>query len=677
MSGKSKIKKSFGIRIKIVVSFSILAVILFTLFSGVIFIQQSKKLTEDIISELTLKAQNVSKHTNSWFMERKRVVDAASLMFNSEDTLKDVTSKSVNLNPYMVLDEEKSGLAFMYIGTEQKEFYVGLDWIPPSDFDPTSRPWYTEAVASRSTILTEPYIDANTGQINISIAAPLISSENKILGCVGTDIYLDEILDFIDSVQDENYSVALVDDKGVLMSHPDKDLIGYNLAQDPEMKSAMARLFSETVGSQFYNFQGLRKMMTYSDVPVVGWSVIFFNEVSIINEPLSRLKYLFILFTLFAVIAFIVVSFLISSSFSKRIVDVSTNLGSIAEGHLEMKLPPEAYEIKDEIGDLAVSLRKTIERLKTTISQINVSSHHVGEGSHEVNSNAGTISEGAHRQASVAEEVASSIEEMNANIQQNADNAKQTGIIAQQVSSEALQSGEAVKSAVDAMKEITDKIAIIQEIASQTNMLALNAAIEAARAGEHGKGFAVVASEVRKLAERSQKAAGEISELSMSTVTAASTASESLEKLVPGIQKTSDLIQEISAATTEQSSGVEQINSAILQLNDVIQQNVYSAEQMSGTSDILANYSTELREMISFFKFEGSDKSASVKKQKSSGGQFAPKALPSGADTSSDARQPSAAPSPEPGAKINEPAEMEAGYDLGTDDLLDSDFESF
>ncbi|MDC7217978.1 MAG: hypothetical protein PQJ28_03030 [Spirochaetales bacterium] len=185
----------------------------------------------------------------------------------------------------------------------------------------------------------------------------------------------------------------------------------------------------------------------------------------------------------------------------------------------------------------------------------------------------------------------------------------------------------------------------------------------------------------------------EISELSLTTVKAASTASESLDKLVPGIQKTSDLIQEISAATTEQSAGVDQINSAILQLNDVIQQNVYSAEQMSGTSDTLAGYASELRDMIAFFKFDKSEKKSAPAAEKKSSAP-APRALPPSepaktgtakADAlkpSSPKQAPSSAEKKNDGAPpedldVKAPAELEAGYDIDDDFPPDSEFESF
>jgi methyl-accepting chemotaxis protein len=194
------------------------------------------------------------------------------------------------------------------------------------------------------------------------------------------------------------------------------------------------------------------------------------------------------------------------------------------------------------------------------------------------------------------------MEEMDSNIQQNADNAQETEKIAQKAANDAEQGGQAVKQTVEAMRNIAEKITIIEEIARNTNLLALNAAIEAARAGEHGKGFAVVASEVRKLAERSQKAAGEISELSTSSVDVAEEAGTLLEALVPDIQRTAELVQEISAASGEQRSGSQQVNKALAQLDQVVQQNASQAEEMSSMAEELAGQADSLQDTMSYFK---------------------------------------------------------------------------
>ncbi len=205
------------------------------------------------------------------------------------------------------------------------------------------------------------------------------------------------------------------------------------------------------------------------------------------------------------------------------------------------------------------------------------------------------------------------MEEMVSNIKQNADNAQQTDKIANKSAKDAQESGKSVAEAVTAMKEIASKISIIEEIARQTNLLALNAAIEAARAGEHGKGFAVVAAEVRKLAERSQKAAGEINQLSGTTVTVSGKAGEMLEKLVPDIQRTAELVQEITAASKEQDTGAEQINKALQQLEKVIQQNASASEEMAATTEELSAQSDQLVSALAFFKTGEDGHSSSVR----------------------------------------------------------------
>ncbi|KAF5032261.1 Methyl-accepting chemotaxis protein (MCP) signaling domain protein [anaerobic digester metagenome] len=256
---------------------------------------------------------------------------------------------------------------------------------------------------------------------------------------------------------------------------------------------------------------------------------------------------------------------------------------------------------KDELGILAQALREMVAKLREVVSEVQSASDNVASGSEELSASSEQLSQGATEQAASVEEVSSSMEEMSSNIRQNADNATQTEKIALKAAQDAQAGGQAVVQAVGAMKNIAEKISIVEEIARQTNLLALNAAIEAARAGEHGKGFAVVAAEVRKLAERSGTAAAEISELSSSTVSVADQAGQMLTKLVPDIQRTAELVQEISAASNEQNAGAEQINKALQQLDQVIQQNASASEEMASTSEELSSQAEQLQATISFF----------------------------------------------------------------------------
>jgi methyl-accepting chemotaxis protein len=268
----------------------------------------------------------------------------------------------------------------------------------------------------------------------------------------------------------------------------------------------------------------------------------------------------------------------------------------LADGDLTVQAKP--LSDKDVMG---LALERMIERLRGVVSDAISASENVSAGSQELSAASEQVSQGATEQASSAEEASASMEEMAANIKQNADNAAQTETIARQSAQDAETSGQAVAKAVDAMQTIAEKIAIVQEIARQTDLLALNAAVEAARAGEHGRGFAVVASEVRKLAERSQTAATEISAVSSDTVKAAQSAGEMLTTLVPNIRRTAELVAEISAACREQDIGASQINEAIQQLDKVTQQNASASEQMSATSEELASQASELQASIAFF----------------------------------------------------------------------------
>jgi methyl-accepting chemotaxis protein len=269
----------------------------------------------------------------------------------------------------------------------------------------------------------------------------------------------------------------------------------------------------------------------------------------------------------------------------------------IAKGDLTVSLKERSAEDK-----LMQALSAMVAGLTQTVGEIRTIAGEVAAASQGISTASVQVSKGASAQAAAAEEASSSMEEMVSNIKQNADNAQQTDKIANKSAKDAQESGKSVLEAVAAMKEIANKISIIEEIARQTNLLALNAAIEAARAGEHGKGFAVVAAEVRKLAERSQKAAAEINQLSGTTLRVSEKSGEQLEKLVPDIQRTAELVQEITAASREQDTGAEQINKALQQLEQVIQQNASAAEEMASTTEELTGQSEQLVSALAFFR---------------------------------------------------------------------------
>ena len=295
----------------------------------------------------------------------------------------------------------------------------------------------------------------------------------------------------------------------------------------------------------------------------------------------------------------------------------------IANGDLTAKLDVDQ---KDEIGVLGKALQHMSHQLQEIVGSVIAGAENISAASQQMSSNAQTMSQGANGQAASSEEVSSSMEQMGSNIQQNTDNAQQTEKISQKAAIEIQESSLAVNQTVDAMKKIAGKISIITDIAFQTNILALNAAVEAARAGEHGRGFAVVAAEVRKLAERSHIAANEIVQITGASVEIAEKSGKLLESIVPNIQNTSKLVQEITAASMEMNSGASQVNNAIQQLNQVTQENASASEEMATTSEELASQAQQLTETISFFKIEGGNsrkramatnttKSSSFKKQ--------------------------------------------------------------
>lgn len=349
------------------------------------------------------------------------------------------------------------------------------------------------------------------------------------------------------------------------------------------------------------DYLGSQVLSAYTPVKVGNhkWALISEIDEAEVEAPISELVNSILLIGVVITLIVVLIALFLAVSISRPLLKGVHLAESLSKGDLTARIDVNQ---KDEIGQLAQALQYMVSRLSEVVAEVKSGAENVGSGSQQLSATAQQLSHGASEQASAAEQVSSSMEQMSSNIEQNADNAAQTEKIAVKAARDAEESGKAVNESVGAMRDIAQKIVVIQEIARQTNLLALNAAIEAARAGEHGKGFAVVASEVGKLASRTQNAAAEITNLATSSVKIAEGAGEKLTHLVPDIRKTADLVQEISAASNEQKTGIEQINQAIIQLDSVTQQNAGASEQMASTAEQLSSQAEQLQNTMDYFK---------------------------------------------------------------------------
>jgi methyl-accepting chemotaxis protein len=474
--------------------------------------------------------------------------------------------------------------------------------------------YYQIRQANKETIV-DPYYDATStelaGMLMTSIACPVQGKQGNFDGLLSVDISLETMKEIIANIKPFEGTVAyIVAYNRIVVAHSDNKLIGkdffLNLKGDSTAFKLGAEKALQNKTSDFeYVNTGNNKNYFVSIAPItIGnankkWMIGIEVPTAIVMHEANIVFRNAIIVGIFGLLLLFALIYVISSAISKPIVKGINFAKTISSGNLEVRLDIQS---KDETGELAESLSAMAEKLKVIIAEVIQSSNKIADSSLDLSRFAEQLSEGSGSQAASAEEISASMEEMVANIHQNTENAQETKNIALKAVEGIREGNTMTQKLADSIHDIAERITVIGDISRQTNILAINAAVEAARAGEHGKGFAVVAAEVRKLAVRSQKAAKEIDELSSHGVKLANNTTSKLTLILPDIEKTAILVQEIAAASLEQRTGADQVSEAIQQLNIITQQNAGSSSQFSQNSETLAVQAENLKDLIAYFR---------------------------------------------------------------------------
>ncbi|SDM95427.1 methyl-accepting chemotaxis protein [Vreelandella arcis] len=567
--------------------------------------------TEQVTRNLNAVANGNTQALDEWFNARFTMLSSMDNAADSDAPL-EALQQLANSGNFMT--------AYMaYPQTSDAVFSDG--WEPPSDYDPRQRPWYKDAVAAEDTIITDPYVDAQSGGLIVTFARPYYQN-GELAAVVGADISIEDVISIVDSIAPTPSSFGfLTTGDGTLVAHPNADLI-------LEPSSALSdQLDADYLQQIAASEQPLALALDGNDTLLQGrgvggdsgWQlVVAMDEYEATAGLRGVASTSIITLLIVASITAVALSFLLKWLL-RRLISARDAMNDIAsgEGDLTQRLPEEG---NDEITHIAAAFNRFVATMDTVLQDVRSSSEAVHNAATEIANGGQDLSRRTENTASSLQQTSASMEEITSTVEHTSSSAQEANQLSQAASDVAGRGGEAVSQVTSTMEDIAqssgkigDIVTLMDSIAFQTNLLALNASVEAARAGEQGRGFAVVAEEVRKLAQRSTDAANDIKNLiedSQSKVqngtTLVQSAGETMDDIVNHITRVTDVLGEITSATSEQNDGISQVNVAVAELDRMTQENAAMVEESTTAAEQLKDQADHLTGAISRFKLSQS-----------------------------------------------------------------------
>ncbi|MGD0820592.1 MAG: methyl-accepting chemotaxis protein [Desulfomonilia bacterium] len=571
-------------------------------------LEESEK--EQLIGDTKLLAQAVEKTLIGEMRIVKdlsispETVRAASSIANSgyQSAQGDIDALNVRLGRFGQTEGLKDNSQLIYVtDREGKAFAASVD--KHIGFFLFSKSRYIKDALAGNANIGRPDVNRDTGELFIPVAAPVYSPDGKVVGAIVNVLSMGVINDMISRTKIGKTGYAwMIDKEGRIIVHPDREyLLKINVTTLEGMKAIAKKMVSGQSGVENYVLKNVSNTCGFAPVSMTGWSIGCSLPDGEFRARAGEVRDFVVMVGVISFVAIFIVFYSFSRVISTRIKKVADLAAHVGEGDLTAD---NDIHQKDEIGQIADALRNSAARMKDVMADVQEIADNVTVSSMDMISFAEKMSESASNQASMAKDASSFMEHMKSTIRRNTDNTQQTEEIAAKIAKHAQLAENAVEATISSMKTITGKVAILEDVARQTNLLALVAAMEAAKSGEQGKGSAVAIAEIRRLIEKSADTADEISLLSTNSIDVAVQAGEIFSQIIPDIHMTALLIHEINSVSTEQNTRAEKIDSAISQINQMIQQNESKSRILSSAAEGLSNQAALLQKAVSFFKID-------------------------------------------------------------------------